>query len=319
MRIAFGSAWVGALWIVAGGCVPKGPLPEAWAPVPSTAVPTTEPAAPPFPTEPAPAPEVAAASEPEPTPAPEPEPTPAPVEPPPPSGPFDWSRATADGGSFLAVAVAEPVERFARKGSSSEATPAVTLHDDPKVTARAVFRESSSDGEGYGRWTLELTAGAARWQIVDFATWSTDCAAIEEGFGRDGIRLEARELVPGGPKELVIRGTESHAEYLDACDCTTRGGSSEHVWACGLVTEGESLRPVCWAHLETSRSIGPTMDPEYCACATKVSKERWTLKHELLPPGVLRVTYKKVTEERELATLPCLLPSPPAAFGCPAK
>jgi hypothetical protein len=249
---------------------------------------------------------------------------PAPVETPPksPPGPFDWVRTTTDGEHLLAVAVGQRVKRFGPPGAME--TEEVVLQDDPPVEARAVFRQDEGCGtEGGGdcnaRWTLEVTVGKDRWQIVDFATWVTDCAAIEDGFGADGISLEARDLVPGGPQELVILGDESHAAYLDDCDCTTRGGTSQHLWACGLVAEGKSWRPVCWAHVERSRSLGPTMDPQDCACAAAVSREAWTIEAELAAPGRLVVTQDGRTDEHELTTLPCSLASPPGVFGCEAK
>jgi hypothetical protein len=313
MRTACGSTVVGVLWILAMGCVPKGgsPATPATPATPAAVSATPEPvAATPEPVAATPEP---VAATPEPTPEPAPTPTPAP-----PSGLFDWTRATNDGGDYLAVAVGQPTKRFPSLGENGEATPRVVLQAAPPVKARAVFRTRSEDGEGIGRWTLEVTVGEDRWQIVDFATWMTDCAAIEEGFGTGSISLEARDLIPGGAKELVIHGNASHAEYLDDCDCTTRGGSSKHIWACGLVPDGASQRPVCWMHLETKVDIGSRMDPADCPCAKKVDKERWTLKTKLVEPGKLRVTYKGQTEERDLATLPCLLPSPDPVFGCNA-
>jgi hypothetical protein len=294
MRAAYGSALVGALLISAMGC-PKGPG-DASAPpsIPTPAVAT------------------------------KPEPEPAPAEPKtqtPPIAPFDWARATTDGVSHLAVTVGQPAKRFAPIGQSGAATPEIVLHDEPPVRARAVYRESSQ-GEGEdsnGRWSLEITVGRDRWQIVDFATWVTDCAAVDEGFGRDGVRLEARDLVPGGAQEWLIFGDESHSTYIDDCDCTTRAGRSEHVWACGLVPEGKgkTLRPVCWAHVETSRDVGPS-ERDDCACMAGVAHEAWSLEAELTAPGLLRVTHDGRTDEHELQTLPCTLASPPAVFGCDA-
>jgi hypothetical protein len=257
--------------------------------------------------------------------APEPAPPEPEAEPKAPPAPFDWARTTTDGEHLLAVAVAQRAKRFSPPGASGAATPEVLLQDDPPVKARAVYREDAEGcgGEGggdcTGRWSLEVTVGKDRWQIVDFAIWTTDCAAIEDGFGRDGIRLEARDLVPGGAQELVIVGDESHASYLDDCDCTTRGGTSEHLWACGLVAEGKSWRPVCWAHVERSRSLGPTMDPQDCACAAAVSREAWTIEAEVVAPGRLRVTHDGRTDEHELATLPCGMASPPEEFACGAE
>lgn len=248
--------------------------------------------------------------------------TPEPAAAPAPPAPFDWATTVADGEHHLAVAVGQRAKRFAPTGSGGQATPEVVLQADPPVRARAVYRESGCDSEGddcQGRWSLEITAGKERWQIVDLATWTTDCAAIEDGFGREGIALEARDLVPGGPQELVIVGSESHAAYLDDCDCTTRGGGSEHLWVCGLVPEGASWRPVCWAHVETRRSVGPTMDPADCACSAGVPSEAWGVEAELVPPGVLRVTHDGRIDEHELATLPCTLTTPPAAFACEPK
>lgn len=268
---------------------------------------------------PSPTPEPALASEPQAV-APEPEAAPKPAP-----APFDFARAVADGDGFLAVSVAEKAKRFAPVGTTGVATPEVVLGADPPVKARAVFREDAKGcGEGgggdcTGRWSIEITAGKQRWQIVDFATWTTDCAAIDDGFGRDSIQLEARDLIPGGAQELVITGSESHSAYLDDCDCTTRGGSSEHLWACGLVAEGQSQRPVCWAHVERSRVLGPTMEPEDCACAASVAREEWAVEADFVAPGRLVVTQGERTDEHELATLPCMLVSPPATFGCGAK
>lgn len=304
MRTVLASAWVIGLFVLGCGC-PKGEPTQ----------PPTSPAPPSTPT-------------PEPTPAVTPEP--APSEPPAPAviaAPFDWAEAVADGEHHLAVAVAQRSKRFPPVGSGGEATDEVVLQDDPPVRARAVYRESGCDpdedggGDGdecQGRWSLEVTVGRERWQIVDFATWTTDCAAIEDGFGRDGIELEARELVPGGAKELVIVGQESHAAYLDDCDCTTRGGGSEHVWACGLVAEGKGQRPVCWAHVETRRSVGPTQDVADCACAAQVPAEEWGLHAELVEPGKLRITRGGRAQEHELATLPCRSSSPAPVFACGA-
>jgi hypothetical protein len=265
------------------------------------------------------------------TPAADPTPTPTPAmaneptTPAPAPEPFDWARVVADGDHHLAVAVAQRTKRFTPAGANAAATPEVVLQADPPVKARAVFREGAGcggeegGGDCEGRWSLEVTVGQERWQIVDFATWTTDCAAIEDGFGRDGIHLEARELVPGGPQELVIEGHESHAAYLDDCDCTTRGGTSEHLWACGLVAEGKAWRPVCWAHVERNRDVGPTMDPADCACAAKVAHEAWEIEAELVAPGQLRVTHDGRTDTHELTTLPCRASAPPAEFGCAAK
>lgn len=288
------------LWLLGSGCPKRDPAdpPVTVSPAPSAAAPT--PAA---------------------------TPEPATIEPPAPAAvapaPFDWAETVADGEHHLAVVVGQRAKRFPPVGDGGEATDEVVLQDDPPVRARAVYRESGCDGEDagecMGRWSLEVTVGRERWQLVDFATWTTDCAAIEDGFGRDGIGLEARALMPGGAKELVIVGEESHAAYLDDCDCTTRGGGSEHRWACGLVPDGTSLRPVCWAHVETRRSVGPTQDVADCACAAKVSSEEWAVEADFVEPGTLRVTEGDRTEERELATLPCLLSSPPAPFACAAQ
>lgn len=257
-----------------------------------------------------------------------PEPASPQAEPPPktPPAPFDWARTITDEEHLLAVAVSQRAKRFVPPGPTDVATPEVVLQAEPLVKARAVYREDAKacggenegGGDCTGRWSLEVTVAKERWQIADFATWVTDCAGIDDGFGRDSMVLEARDLVPGGPQELVITANESHAAYLDDCDCTTRAGTSEHVWACGLVAAGKGWRPVCWAHVERARDVGPTMDPADCACAAKVSSEAWKLEAELVPPGRVVVTHDGRTDEHELATLPCGLASPPAEFGCAA-
>jgi len=299
---ALGSAAAIVLSLLASGCPKRAPV--VTPPSTTTSIPTP----------------AASSEEPEPA-STEPE---VPKTPP---APFDWARTTTDDEHLLAVTVAERTKRFAPEGATGASTPEVVLQDDPPVKARAVYREDeeSCGGEGggdcTGRWSLELTVGKERWQIVDFVTWITDCAAIDDGFGRDSIRLEARDLVPGGAQELVIVGNESHAAYLDDCNCTTRAGGSEHLWACGLVAEGKGKgsRPVCWAHVERTRSLGPTMDPQDCACAAGVSREEWTLEADFVAPGRLVVTHDGRTDEHELATLPCTLASPPATFGCAAE
>jgi hypothetical protein len=320
MPKARGSTLMGVFCMLATGCVPKG---GQGSPAPDT--PSSRSGAvaetPPEPVAETP-PEPVTAMPPEPVAETPPEPDPPKVEAPPPTppkGPFKWKRATTDGRFYLAVTVGQPAKRFAPLADSDFALPAVVLQEEPNVKARAVFRDSSTDGEGTGRWSLELTTGDDRWEIVDFATWITDCAAIDAGFSRDAIHVEARDLVPGGAKELVIRAREGHSEYLDYCNCTTRAGSSEHVWACGLVPDGGALRPVCWAHLETKRDIGSSMDVADCACAAKVKEESWSLTAELAAPGILRVTHRGRVSEHDLRTLPCNLASPPAVFGCKAR
>lgn len=297
MRTTLSSAAI-VLSLLAGGCPKRAPADPA-----ATS---------------APAPTVAKTLEPA---SSEPEPEPEPKAPP---APFDWTRTITDDEHLLAVAVGQRAKRFAPPGPTDVATPEVVLHTDPTVKARAVYREDPKAcggdegdvGDCTGRWSLEITVAKERWQIADFATWITDCAGIDDGFGRDSMELAARDLVSGGPQELVITARESHSTYPDECNCTTRAGSSEHVWACGLVPEGKGWRPVCWAHVERARDVGPSMDPEDCACAANVSREAWAIEAELVPPGRVVVTHEGRTDEHELATLPCGLASPPKEFAC---
>ena len=302
MRKTLGSAAVIVIHLLASGCPKREPTNPATTSAPTTPTPTA-----------VTAPEPASSQA-----------EPAPKAPP---APFDWARTITDDEHLLAVAVGQRAKRFAPPGPSDVATPEVVLQAEPPVKARAVYREDAracggeveGGGDCTGRWSLEVTVAKQRWQIADFATWITDCAGIDDGFGRDSIQLAARDLVPGGPQELLITASESHSAYLDDCDCTTRAGTSEHVWACGLVAEGTSWRPVCWAHVERARDVGPTMDPEDCACAANVSSEAWTIEAELVPPGRVVVTHDGRTDEHELVTLPCGLESPPAEFACAPK
>ena len=222
--------------------------------------------------------------------------------------PFDWALAVAEGDGHRSVAVAQRVKRFPKaRGSTSE----VVLQERPRIVARTLYEEESDEcpGDALGIWSLGFTIAGERWHIPDFAEQYTDCAPIPSGFDGDSIRIEARDLVPGDPLEIVVRGEEWHDWYDDACECSAHSGRSDHLWACGIAASGV---PVCWAHVETSRELRARASGQDCACAASIAEESWTVDAEFISPGKLRVGG----EERALTKLPCVLEAPPREFGC---
>ena len=147
------------------------------------------------------------------------------------------------------------------------------------------------------------------------------------GFDAKSLTLKRRDILGGGPAELLVAGIGAHRGKQETGDSDCElfvEGKSQHFWVCGVADHGDGLKPYCWIHAETSRTVridpdmSEMMPPEERKQAAGCEVESWS--HAVtVKKGKVTLTGKGTQLTRDIRSLPCLRRELSAHFECEVR
>ncbi len=167
---------------------------------------------------------------------------------------------------------------------------------DLGVQTRAVLFPVESDCEnGSKQWNLGFVVAREQWLIERLAWQVTDCAG--EDSAPTSFKMEARDIAPGSPQELIITAETSESIYNTAGDGTV-SFTGERVWICGI----RSMTPVCWASFWSKRELTAGTPRQVPESAGREINRRWSIEDGFAPQLV--ITERGVTTKLDLFSIP---------------